>query len=60
MREDCRERLESVRKRIDDAMTGMEAGDHLRALGALEGIDEQVQHLRTMFKVIEDFSHRKE
>jgi hypothetical protein len=49
-----------VRKRASDAVESLEAGNHLGALGALDGIAERVRELSTVLQLIQDLSLRKE
>lgn len=59
MRERCLEQAEAVEKRIGEAVECLRDGNHLGALGALEGIHERVIELSTALKIIHELSYRK-
>jgi hypothetical protein len=59
MREHCLEQAEIVHKRIGDAVECLRDGNHLGALGALEGVDKRVLELSIVLKVTHDLSYRR-
>jgi len=59
MREDCRVRAETLHKRLGEAVECLRDGNHLGALGALAGVDEQIRELSTALKLIPSLLYRK-
>lgn len=59
MREQCLKKAEAVHKRTGEAVECLKDGNHLGALGALEGIDERVIELMIALKIVHEFSYRK-
>ena len=59
MREDCRDRAETLHKRLGEAVECLRDGNHLGALGALAGVDEQIRELSTALKLIPSLLYRK-
>ncbi len=47
-----------MRQRIGEVVECLRDGNHLGALGALAGVDEQVLYLSTALKLIQGFSYR--
>jgi len=60
IREDCREQAEALHKRIGEAVECLRDGNHLGALGALAGVDEQIRELSVALKLILRLEYRKE
>lgn len=59
IRERCREQAEALHQRIGEAVECLREGNHLGALGALEGVDEQIRELSTALKLIPRLEYRK-
>jgi len=59
MRKNCREQAEALHKRLGEAVECLRDGNHLGALGALAGVDEQIRELSTALKLIQRLTDRK-
>ena len=59
MREECLEQVGALHKRMGEAAECLRDGNHLGALGALEGIEERLRELSTALKLIQRLSYRK-
>jgi hypothetical protein len=59
MREHCREQAETIHKRIGETVECLRDGNHLGALGALVGVDEQIRELSISLNMIPKIEYRK-
>ena len=59
MREVCLQQAEALHQRIGEAVECLRDGNHLGALGALEGVDKRMLELSTALKVIQNLLYRK-
>jgi len=59
LREHCLERAESLHKRIGEAVEHLREANHLAALGALAGLDDEFRELASALRLIRDLSYRK-
>jgi len=59
MREHCREQAQSLHKRMGEAVECLQDGNHLGALGALDGVEQGICELSTALKLIPRLTHSK-
>lgn len=59
LREHCREQAETLHQRIGEVVECLRDGNHLGALGALAGVDDQIRELATALKLIPRLEYRK-
>jgi hypothetical protein len=59
IREHCREQAEVLHKRIGEAVECLRDGNHLGAVGALVGIDEQIRELSIALNLIPRIEYRR-
>ena len=59
MREDCREQAETLHKRMSEAVECLRDGNHLGALGALDGVDSRILELTIALRIIPRLLCRK-
>ena len=59
MREYCLEQAEFAHQRIGEVAQSLREGNHLRALGALEGTEKRVLELSVALKLIHDLWYRR-
>ena len=60
IREYCREQAETLHQRMGEAVECLRDGNHLGALGALTGVDEQLRELSTALRLIPRLEYRKQ
>jgi len=57
--EHCRDRAETLHRRIGEAVACLRAGHHLTALGAMAGVEEEVRELSTALGLISRIEYCK-
>lgn len=60
LREHCRQQAEKLYERLGEAVASLRDGNHLGALGALDGVERRTLELSVALKLIHDLSYRKE
>jgi len=59
LREHCLKEVRALDQRIGEAAECLKDGNHLGALGALTGIDDELRELTTALKLIQRLPDRK-
>ena len=60
LRERCLQQAEALHTRLGEAVECLRDGNHLGALGALEGVEKRTLELSIALKLIHDLSYRKQ